>query len=349
MHTPIVLAGMVSLSLVITSPGRAQTTTTTNCTAYANQLNCTHNSLGQPQDQALVKLGAASLQAMALQRAAEAQAAWTAAGRQAEQAAVVARERAEQTATAIPALVQLAVSNAPTLAPVNTGLVTDWSTMDGVTTSSEYKMEGGLRRRVTLRFALNPTPDGNHFVQMRADSRLLVTQGFSKKPVATETIDGRYDFATGMTLLTSSREPMRADVPALYESVVLIGENGFMAKMGGVTQGKVSAGTIPSSVLGFVIAAMPGALPDSLVLWVLDWDTGNVLPAQLTLQKRDIKTIPLARNGMPCEEQAATESRRLPVLVYRQRVGIRDETKTFLEASPHVPIPDEVKCVDLVR
>jgi hypothetical protein len=286
---------------------------------------------------------------MAIQRAAESQAAWEAAGRQAEQAAIVARERADQTAAAIPAMVQLALSNPPTLAPVNTDLVTDWSLMDGVSSSSEYKLEGGVRRRLTMRFALNPTPDGNQFVQMRADSRLLASHGLSKKLVATETMDGRYDFATGITLLTASREPLRADVPAFYESVVLIGENGFMAKMGGATQGKIPIGTIPSSVLGYVIAAMPGVLPDSLSLWVLDWDTGNVLPAQLKLEKRDTKSIPFSRDGAQCEEKVDTESRQLRVVVYRQRIGTREETKTFLERSPHLPIPDEVKCVDVIR
>jgi hypothetical protein len=101
----MVLAGIGAYLLMIVSPTHAQTTTT-NCTTFGNQLNCTHNTLAQPQDNSLIQLGAASLQAMALQRAAEAQAAWASAGRQAEQAADVARERADQTAGAIPALMQ---------------------------------------------------------------------------------------------------------------------------------------------------------------------------------------------------------------------------------------------------
>ncbi len=344
----LILAAFANLLTATAGPVTAQTTVT-NCRSFANQIDCTQNTLGQLEDQSLVQLGAASLQAMAVQRAAEAQAAWEAAGRQAEQAAIVARERADQTARAIPTLVQLAVSNPLTLTPVNTDLVTDWSLLDGVTSTSEHKLESGLRRRLTVRFALNPTPDGNQFVQMHGESRLLATQGLSKKQVAVETLDGRYDFATGMTLLTSSREPLRADVPALYESVVLIGENGFMAKMGGATQGKVPVGTIPSPVLGYVIAAMPGLLPDNLALWVLDWETGNVIPARLTLQKRETRKLPLARDGASCDEKIPTESRQLAVVVYRQRIGTQEETKAFLERSPHLPISDEVKCIDVLR
>jgi hypothetical protein len=350
-------AEVLSVALVcgLWSPVQAQTTTT-HCSAWGNSIDCT---TWQPEPNPL----AASLQALAVEQAtraqaawaAETQAAWAAAGRQAEQAAITAAERAAQTAAAIPTLAQLAWSSPGTLRPLNTELISEWSGLDGVTMSSEYKLDGGIQRRLTAGFALNPTPDGRQFVQLRMDSRLIgkANDGrlaFSGKvAIAREVLDGWYDPNTGVVLLTSSREPLRFDVSPLYESLVLIGEYGFTAKMGGITQGKVPLGVVPSPLLGFVVAAIPGNLADSMSVWVLDWATSNVVLAQLTLQSRMTRWAAFARDGAACGEKTPTSDKKVEVLEYKVRVGAREEYKRFLASAPHLPVSDETTCIDLAR
>lgn len=334
----------------IAAPTAAQTSTTNCRPDFLGGMQCTTSSMPDPRDRdvELLRMGMASLAASQQARAAQLSAAWLAAERASAEAAAVARLRVEQTAEALQHMTQRAVTESPTLPFVNMELPVDWSVVNGVSFSREVKAEGGIRRRFVTRLALVPTPEGNAFVQLRVDSEIRVREGLSWKPVATEVLDGRYDMATGVTLLTSSREPLRADIPPLYEAVALVGEHGWLAKMGGVSQGRVPIGTVPSPALDHLVSAIRGELPDSLQVWVVDWETGAVMPAEFTQRESFAQRLPMSSRE-PCEVNSGGRKEAVDVVAYRVRIGTRVEERRYLAKAPHIRVTEDLRCVAILQ
>jgi hypothetical protein len=337
---------VVLLASVTASPAGSQVTTTTNCSLTGPAVNCTSRAQSDPNS-AWLRLAAANLQIAAARQAAEAQAAWAAAGRRAEQAAATARQRAEETATAIPRLLDSAVSSPATLAPINDHLTIAWRLLDGVSTRWEMKLPENARRLRITRLAVVPTPDGSAFVQLRSEGDLTVPQGFGRVSLGREVLDGRFDLATGSSLHTLSREPLRFDVPPAYEALALIGEFGFVARMAGTRETRVPPGAVPSPMLNFAVAAIPGPLPDSLRVWVLDWESGNLLPADFSIRSRGEINVPMVRTDDGCNEKAKVAATPTRVVTYRVRIGTLSEERVFLADAPHVAVVAETHCIGL--
>jgi hypothetical protein len=333
------------LALAAATPEASSAQTTiTNCNAYGNRVSCVQQSNWAAYQQTSAIIGA-----VAQERAAETSAALIAAGRQAEQASQVARERAEQTAALIPELAAAARNDSLTFAPVNTEVPLDWRQLDGMGISFEMKGEQGVRRRVSWRFAVIPTPQGSAFLQFRVESKLVMKSGFTTTDLASEVLDGRYDPVTTSSFLSFSSTPLRVDVPPSYEAFALIGENALLAKMAGVSRLQAPVGTLPSTLLGPAIAAVAGELPDSLTLWVVDWNTATLAPAQLTrIGTQEIK-IPVPREGVVCGDKVQTVRKTFATVTYHLRVGAHEEDKTYLTEAPHFAVPDGIKCLDLAR
>jgi hypothetical protein len=198
-----------------------------------------------------------------------------------------------------------------------------------------------------MRLAVVPTPDGSAFFQLRSEGDLTVPQGFGRTSVGREVVDGRYDLATGSVLWTWSREPFRVDVPPAYEALALVGEFGFSATMLGVSDIHVPSGTVPSPMLNFVVAAIPGPLPDSLRVWVLDWDSGNLMPADFSMRSRGEINVPLVRTDDGCSVKAKVAATPTRVVTYRVRIGTLSEERLFLADAPHIAVVAETHCIGL--
>jgi hypothetical protein len=332
------------LTLCVSVPASAQTTTT-NCNGYGNTLNCTSNtrpSLEQQRNESMQQFQESMAQlgaAIAQRRAAKAaqQAIWAAAAtEQAQQVAGVARSNYDATTAA---LSRFAADTAPAATPpVNADLVLDWSLLNGTETRTEER-EDDIRRDVLRRWALTDTPTGGKVLRMDETTQIM----WKKHHVNTIITTVRVNPATGFMLRIEEGQPLYRVIPPGYQSEVRIGPHAFATNMKGpgfdVT---VPPGTLSMSLLPPAIAAMPGELPASFRIWVVD-TRGEVVPADIEVLAHTTVEDPVGEAGGTCAGTNGLKERREAVTV-KVSAGTETATVDVLAAAPHMVVNPEVKC-----
>jgi hypothetical protein len=336
------------LLLVICLAGRlgfAQTTTT-NCQAYGNSLNCnstTSPSLQQQYDaeaaqlqRNLANLGAAIAQRRA-QKAAQ-QAVWAAAAtEQAKQAAALAQANYDATTEA---LSRFAADTTPArTAAVNQDLAVDWALLDGMEVQLQRRGEQGVRWDINRRWALTETPQGGRVFRMDE----VVKETYKNKHISNYSGALRFEPESDYMLLTMERRPLYETIPPGYQSVVRIGTHAFASRMTGkgfdVT---VPPGALDITLLYAAIAAMPGELPNRFRIWIVDGN-GDVVPADMEVIGSKTVKEPVGPADGTCSGVRVRKEKREAVTL-RLSAGTMFETVDVLAAAPHFVVDAEVTC-----
>ena len=343
-------AAVPAVILLLSVPAFAQTTTT-RCSGYANQVNCTSTTMPSADQQyqesmwqfqqGMAQLGAAIAQRRAA--AAQQQAVWAAAAtEQAREAA--SRAQANYDATTA-ALSRFATDTAPPAGtPVNRELVLDWSLLNGVESRIEVRGTNGLRWDVLRGWALTDTPEGGKILRMDATAKTM-----AKKQHISNIVNAiRYDPRTEFMSWTVEAQPLYRMVEPAYESAVRIGGHAFSTRMS--ERGydvSVPPGTFVTGMLPFVIAAMPGELPASFRVWVVD-AKAEVLPADVQVLGRKVVDEPVGPTNGTCADAVGRKEKRDAVTL-KITTGVSVETLDVLAAAPHMVVHPDLKCRILKR
>lgn len=344
---PCLLVVLLALQVLTgISVVNAQTTTTTNCQGYGNQLNCTstqHPSAQEQHDRQMQQFGQAMAQlgaALAQRRAAEAQqrVAWEAAAtEQAKQAAQIARANYEATTDALTRFV--ADTSVPSGVPVNGDLQLEWAFLNGVEARYEERGTDGARWDSHRRYALTDTPEGGRVLRMDETTQVLA----KKQHIANVHTSFRYDPGTGVLLGSRERQPLYATVGPMYESVVRAGTHAFTTRMiGRGFDVSVPPGTIDINMLAVMVAAVPGQLPPSLRIWVVN-ERGEVVPADIVTTGETTVEEPVGPRGGTCAGAQGRKEKR-DALRVRMTAGTMVDTATVLASPPHLMFTKSLKC-----
>lgn len=234
---------------------------------------------------------------------------------------------------------------------INDSLSLDWSTLDGVESTSEQDGGNGIRRKVRVSYAVSRTTDG----RIRID-RFNSTRVRSKPSILEPTVDlaedvvqttfvvgGENDFTEGMTRtpLISSVQPMSSRVE-VKGPMLSFSQSGAPSKRG---EG-LPRGLLPATMTGSVMGAYKGELPETLEFWVLDIASGQPIPAKWKRQKFDKTSIPLLKNGA-CVGDKWGDYKQIKVVVGTMAVGANRSEVTYRFDAPHILVSDELRCVRL--
>jgi hypothetical protein len=339
------VGGTAVLLVALTSNSLAAQTTTTSCSAWGNNLNCTSNTSPSAEQQyqqsmqqfqqGLANLGAALAQRRAAKAAQEA--AWAAAATErAKEATAVAKVNYDATTEAMSRFV--ADSTMPTMAPVNADLVFDWSLLDGVESRVEPRGEQNVNWNILRRWALIDTPYGTKVFRVDESVQTMI----KKQHMANYTNTLRFYPASGIMFYTAESEgPYHTFLPE-YESALRVGTHAFATRMEGrgfeVT---VPPGTVDGNMLFLAVAAMPGALPPNFRIWIVD-SKGEVVPADFQVVAKTTVEEPV---GPPvgCAESTGRKEKRDGVTL-RVSKGTVVETVDVLAAAPHLAMRPDLKC-----
>lgn len=344
-------APAIVLLLVAVTPASGQTTTT-NCTAYGNTLNCqsqTFPSLQQQTDrieaenqrnwqnlqQSIVNLRMALAQ-RAAQKAAQ-EAAWTsAATAQAERQAAVARANFDATTAAMG---RFAADTTPSiLTPVNTGYTFDWAALNGVESHYEIHGDNHMRWVVTSRIGVTTDRSGNP----TAHSEGATAVYFKDQYIADINDSYSYEPQSGVSTFTRVGRPLYATISPIYESSLIVGSHAFARRMNSIGYDtRVPPGTIEASFVPLALQALAGPIPDSLRFWVVN-ESGTYLPADVTVVKRSERKVPLGAPG-DCVD-GKTKKVKVRIVTVSIQVGAHFDTLDFLEDSPHLVILKDLTC-----
>lgn len=353
--TPSILS-IALLHIALIAPADAQTTTT-NCSALGNTLNCTSNtqpSLQQQVDrqnqqtqqnlqqfsQNMANLGAAIAQRRAAQAAQ--QAIWDAAAtEQAKQGAAIAKANYEATSAA---LIRFASDSSRSTVPaVNTDLVLDWSLLDGAESFQAWKSptDKNVRWEGLSRWALTDTPSGG--TVLRND--YAVKAFFKNQYVADYFSSTRFDPASGSFILTNESRPKFATIAPEYTAELLIGTHAFSTGNSNGYEVTVPPGTYNAHMVPIVIAAMPGELPPEFRIWVVD-GRGEVIPADIQVSGKTTVNVLVGQADRGCEDQKVHKERREAVIL-KIAIGTTFSTDTVLATAPHRFFSGQTKCTIL--
>src|SRR5262249_15524635 len=117
-----------------------------------------------------------------------------------------------------------------------------------------------------------------------------------------------------------------------------------------VKTGSVQPGTLPITLQGAAIAALPDSLPGEVSIWLYDFASGDASPTIFRFGKREMIEVRVAREGVSCEEGSNTDSKELPVVWVTAQVGARREEFPVLAHRPHLRVPHDItKCARLPK
>jgi hypothetical protein len=318
-------------------------TTTTNCNAFGNSVNCTSNTRPsanqqfQQNMQALSYIGAA----LAQQRAEKAarQAAWAAAAtEEAKQGAEVARSNFDATSDAISRFTADSLSSSGPA--VNMDIPFDWSLIDGVEALTEQKPGSGQLMTLFQRIAFVDNPDGSKVLRIEVTNQASV----KNTPVINYVSSIRFQPASGAMIYLEEGQPLFQTISPSYQSAIIVGNHAFSALMNGrgfnVT---VPHGVLYSSLLPAAIAAMSGELPDSARIWVLD-GLGEVAPVDLRVMGRTVVNEPVGPVNGNCTATAPVKKEKRDAVILGVRMGTIFFADTVLAAAPHLWTSSQLKC-----
>jgi hypothetical protein len=289
----------------------------------------------QNLQQGIVNLRMALAQ-RAAQRAAQ-QAAWaSAATAKAERDAATARSNFDATTEAMERFI---ADTTPTiLTPVNTGLTFDWAALNGSEGHYEIHGENHMRWILTTRVGVTPDPTGNMVVRNEMSGQVF----FKDQYIADLSDSYRYEPQSGISEATRVGKPLFATISPTYESEVIVGSHAFARRMDASGyETRVPPGTMPMWVVAVAVEAIPGPIPDSMRIWVVN-QSGTYLPADIRVVKRGERKVPLGGPG-DCVD-GKTKKVKVEAVTVTIQVGAHFDTVDFLAAAPHLTLNKDLEC-----
>jgi hypothetical protein len=250
--------------------------------------------------------------------------------------ATKANANAAATAAALKGLLADTLSSDQPL--LNDALIVDWNLLAGET-RTVFKQENGVEESGIWRRSFVDLPQGGKV--FRSDG--IITYTLKGQVIGTETRTDRHFPATGLSSITSELVPSVATQGPWYNSLVVSRNRAFSAGMYGRSFDQVtSPGVVPQQLLYLVIAAMPGDLPETMRVWVLN-PQGEVVPADV---KRVGKVSLEELIGDPNVGCDGKKGKRVTVPGVKLQIGggLPFETVTVREAAPHFLINPDVVC-----
>lgn len=321
------------------------------CTASGNPLTCAgpaeqqylaSHIPSQPEPGRLPNaLAASSLGAILAQRLADKPAVWKTFAQARGDNARIGAQNARANYNAMTAamqrmLVDIATWSGPRL---NDELNLDFSLLKDIEARYEEATPGtGRRREALTRMSYGADPDGAQMFRLEENGELFVEQ----QKVWTYRAAIRYEPATSIFYQTEEKTPLLSEVPPGYEAAALVGDNAFVAqapkrKM----DAKVEAGAVFPTMLGLIITAMPGELPASFRIWIVN-DQGEVVPADIAVIGELTVQEPVGP-ASGCADAAGINQPRRAVQL-QVSAGPFSHTRTVLADAPHLKVSDDLKC-----
>jgi hypothetical protein len=170
-----------------------------------------------------------------------------------------------------------------------------------------------------------------------------VRGAFKKQHVIDVILTLRFNPMSSALVSTLDARPLLSTVAASYESVMIIGAHAFSAStMRHGYDVEVPPHTLTADFLPMAIAAMPGELPSSFRVWVLN-EQGEVVPADIQVVGRKAVTERAGPRDGTCEEMNGKKEKREAVTL-KMTIGTKRQQMDVLAAAPHLKVDSGIKC-----
>jgi len=243
---------------------------------------------------------------------------------------------------AMTAFMQRLVGDSAAMAPeeLNGDLKLDFSLLGDIEARyEEDNPEGGRRREALTRMSFTPAAGGEGMFRLDEDGEIFINE----QKVWTYRSRIQYQPASSLFYQTEERIPMFAESPPAYEAVALVGGEAFSAPMPPKRrfETKVAPGAVYPTMLGLVITAMPGELPPSFRIWIVN-EQGEVVPAQISVVRELTVQEPVGTGGTCAGTTGIDQPRRAVEL--QVSAGTLSHTRVVLADAPHLKVSDGLKC-----
>ena len=309
-----------------------------DCNTSGNPLDCAFTPEPPSSNIRLT----ASLGALLQQRFADKPAARQAWSRARSDNARLAAQAAKSNYNAMTALLErlVADTSAPAHAGLNDDLNVDFSLLRDVEARYEEENdETGRSREALTRMSFSPEPGGEGTFRLDEDGEIL----FQGKSAWNYRARMQYEPASSLFYQTEETIPLLPDAPPAYEAAALVNGTAFSVPMPSKRRfdTKVAPGAVYSTMLGLVISAMPGELPPSFTLWIVN-EQGEVIPAEISVVRELTVQEPVGPAGGCAEATGIDEPRRAVEL--QVSAGALSHGRIVLADAPHLKVSDGLKC-----
>ena len=313
-----------------------------DCTGIAGASAPSYVASGQPASPD--SQFAASIGSILAQRRADKPVVWQAWSQATDDNARIAAQRAKANYNAMTAAIErLETDTVAWLQPaLNRDLNLDFSLLRDV--EARYEEENpdtGRRREALTRISFTPAAGGEGGT-LRLDENGDISAGQRKAWSYQSSI--RYEPASSLFYQTEATFPLSSGAFPGYEAVALVGDHAFSAKMppSGRVDAKVAPGAVYPTMLGLVITAMPGELPSSFTVWIVN-DQGEAVPAEIKVVAELTVQEPVGPAGGTCAGETGVNQPRRAVKLQID-AGSYSHERVVLADAPHLKVSDGLKC-----
>jgi len=219
-------------------------------------------------------------------------------------------------------------------------LIFDWASLNGLEFLAKAKGKGQTRYSDLIRYGVSSDPSGEVVVE-RNLSRTIRNQGWlTGFDVAEASIQILFHVSkvNNMSVEYSLR-PLVGGISAEQEQLEVQGSRYAFSATGALPrQGDAPSGIIPARLSGGALAAIPGALPDHVRLWVLNVPGTGVTAAVFDFTSTESRDVPLAQEGTNCSNNLQVTNISMAVRVGTLTLGTERLPLAVLEAAPHVSV-----------
>ena len=226
-------------------------------------------------------------------------------------------------------------------AGVNEGLHLDFSLLHDVEARyEEENAETGRSREALTRMSFSPEPEGEGIFRLDEDGEIL----FHEKSAWTYRARMQYEPASFLFYQTEETIPRLPEAPPAYEAAALVNGTAFSAPMPSKRRfdTKVPAGAVYPTMLGLVISAMPGELPASFRIWIVN-EQGEVIPADISVVRELTVQEPVGPAVGGCAAATGVNEQRRAVEL-SVSAGALSHSRVVLADAPHLKVSDGLKC-----
>ncbi len=232
-----------------------------------------------------------------------------------------------------------------TLAKVNEGLGIDLSSIDGVQLVHDEKVEGQVRVKATVWYALSRDPSGTPILE-RGETRAYRSQGLlTAQDLGTTTSRAIFHVGSPNRFTTESAEDIDGRQSSRSNLIASGSQYTYQTSGGLQRTGSAPPGVFPQEMIGAVIAGLPDTLPPKVSFWVLDPSGDRVQEVSIEVLGYGKEKIPVAVQSQRCHDRFITRQISADVVRARFRIGLRDETVTLGARRPHLRLGQSLKCL----